>query len=425
MAKNTVIIGAQWGDEGKGRFVDYLAQKADVVVRYQGGNNAGHTVEVGDKQYKLHLIPSGILYPDKLNIVGNGVVFDVEGFFTEVDKMEANGISCANLRVSDRAHLVLPYHKVLDGISEDNRQGEDIGTTRRGIGPCYMDKDERTGIRVADLLDKAEFARLLKRNLEAKNKILTKLYSTEPLEYDSMLEKYQTLAERLRPYVCDTVDLLHKYLESGKTALFEGAQGTLLDIDYGTYPYVTSSHPVSGGVCVGAGVGPKYVNEVIAVAKAYTTRVGKGPFVTELLDETGSIIREKGNEYGTTTGRPRRCGWFDAVVVKYAVRMSGVTGLAVSRMDTLGGIGNVKICTGYRHKDGSMIDYYPASLRLLSECSPVYEEMSGWPDDISSVRDYSKLPKEARAYIERIEHLCGAPVVMIGVGAKRDEVVIR
>ncbi|HOV70358.1 MAG TPA: adenylosuccinate synthase, partial [Clostridia bacterium] len=418
------VIGAQWGDEGKGRFVDYLAANADIVVRYQGGNNAGHTVEVGNKQYKLHLIPAGILYPEKLCVIANGVVVDLEGLAAEIERLEKGGISCDNIRISDRCHLVMPYHKVLDQLVEKARGQSQIGTTLKGIGPAYMDKAERTGIRIADLLDDETFKEVLKENVEHKNNLITKIYNAEPVSFDEIYDKFSRLGEKLKKYFCDTVELLNDAVHSGKSILFEGAQGTLLDLDYGTYPYVTSSHPISGGVCVGSGISPKAIDQVVGVAKAYTTRVGKGPFVTEILDHMGSVIREKGNEYGTTTGRPRRCGWFDAVAVRYAVNLSGITGLALSRMDTLGGIGNVKICTGYE-LDGESVRTYPASLKALSRCTPIYEEYEGWDDKISDIRDFKKLPSAARKYIERIEELCSVPVVMIGVGAKRDELIVR
>lgn len=418
-----VVIGAQWGDEGKGRFVDFLAGQADLVVRYSGGNNAGHTVEVGDVQYKLHLVPSGVIYGDRICIIGNGLVVDPEVLLVEMEKLESQGLSMAFLRISDRAQVLMPYHRVLDGLSESARGNGEIGTTKRGIGPAYMDKVERSGIRFCDLLDKDVFAELLKRNVEEKNKIIA-LYGGETLNYEDIYEKYTAAAERLRPHVCDTVALLQKELRKGSKVLFEGAQGMLLDIDLGTYPYVTSSNPIAGGVCTGAGVGPTQIGRVMGVAKAYTTRVGKGPFPTELLDDMGQAIREKGNEYGTTTGRPRRCGWFDAVIVRFAVQVNGCEYLAVSRMDTLGGFDKVKICTGYELNGKTTLDF-PASLKDLEKCKPIYEELEGWTDDISHVRNFNDLPKAAKAYIHRIEELTGAKVAMIGVGAERAQVIVR
>ncbi len=419
-----VVLGAQWGDEGKGRFVDYLAEKADAVIRYQGGNNAGHTVELGEKQYKLHLVPSGILYAGKTCIIGNGVVVDVASLIEEMRSLEKTGLSMDHLYISDRAHVVMPYHRLLDGLSEKSVGEGAIGTTGRGIGPAYVDKMNRTGIRVCDLMDTEAFPLILKRVLDQKNDIISKVYNGKPFSFDAMLEDYRGYAEVLRKHVRDTSLMANELYDAGKNLLFEGAQGTMLDIDYGTYPFVTSSNPISGGACIGAGVGPKCIDRVLGVAKAYTTRVGNGPMVTELFDETGNRLREKGNEYGATTGRPRRCGWFDAVVVRYAVRISGMTGLAITRVDTLGGFDKVKICTAY-DCGGRIFEHFPPEISLQENCKPVYEEMEGWDDDISHIREFSKLPKTAQAYIKRLEELCKAPVAMIGVGAKREECVIR
>ncbi len=422
--KTVVLVGMQWGDEGKGRFVDYLAERADVVVRYQGGNNAGHTVEVGTEQYKLHLVPAGTLYPEKMNIIGNGVVINPAALLEEIDHLKSRGITMDNLRISDRAHVVLPYHMVEDGLAEEARGASDIGTTKRGIGPAYTDKAERSGLRVCDLMDREAFPGMLRRNVEKKNALFTKIYGAAPVDYDKTLAEMQAAAERLRPYVCDGIALLHQERKAGKKVLFEGAQGTLLDIDLGTYPYVTSSHPTSGGVSAGAGVGPTAIDAVLGVVKAYTTRVGKGPFVTELNDERGEAIRQKGQEFGATTGRPRRCGWLDAVILNYAVRVNGTTHIAVSRMDTLGGLGPVKICVGYE-KDGRVITDFPARLQDLDGCTPVYEEMEGWSDNISDLRDFDALPEAAKAYIRRIEELTGVPVALIGVGANRVQTIVR
>ena len=422
--KTVVLVGMQWGDEGKGRFVDYLAAQADVVVRFQGGNNAGHTVEIGTEQYKLHLVPAGIFYKDKLNIIGNGVVVNPIALVEEMEHLQGRGIDMSNLRISDRAHVVLPYHAVEDGLSEAARGESDIGTTRRGIGPAYTDKAERSGIRICDLMDEADFADMLRRNIIKKNAIFTAIYGAEPVNYEETLSVCRAAAEKLRPYVTDTIALLHSRIKAGDKVLFEGAQGTLLDIDLGTYPYVTSSHPTAGGVTTGAGVGPTAIEGALGVVKAYTTRVGKGPFVTELLDATGDAIREKGNEYGTTTGRPRRCGWLDAVILNYAVRVNGITHIAVTRMDTLGGLGPVKICLRYE-KNGSVITDFPARLKELEGCVPVYEELEGWTDDITNIRKFEELPKAAQAYIRRIEQLTGVPVALIGVGANREQTIVR
>ncbi|MDP2891705.1 MAG: adenylosuccinate synthase, partial [Bacillota bacterium] len=388
-------------------------------IRYQGGNNAGHTVELPGKQYKLHLIPSGILYPEKPCIIGNGVVVDVASLLSEMHSLEQQGFSMKNLFLSDRAHVVMPYHKLLDTLSEKTSA---IGTTGRGIGPCYVDKMNRTGIRICDLLDKEAFPHILRRVLEQKNTLIQAVYGEKPLSYDKMLQEYRGYAEMIRPLTRDTSLMINELYDKGCNLLFEGAQGTMLDVDHGTYPYVTSSSPISGGACIGAGVGPRMINNVMGVAKAYTTRVGNGPMVTELLDETGNTLREKGREYGTTTGRPRRCGWFDVVVVKYAVRISGMTALAISRMDTLGGFAKVRICTGYE-LNGRLIENFPPEISVLQRCKPVYEEMDGWDSDIAHVREFKKLPDAAQNYLKRIEKLCNASVAMVGVGARREECV--
>lgn len=419
----TVVIGAQWGDEGKGKITDYLAETAQVVVRYQGGTNAGHTIETGGKQYKLHLIPSGVLYKNTLNIIGDGVVIEPEALFEEIDYLKSLGAAVDNLIISDRAHIVMPYHKVLDKMSEKGRGKSDIGTTGKGIGPCYTDKFERSGIRVCDLLDREEFIKLARRNIEYKNLIITRIYGGEALNGDSIIEKYLGYADKLRPYVKDTTEVLYEEMKKGSRVLFEGAQGTLLDIDYGTYPYVTSSHPISGGVCVGAGVGPKYIDRVYGVCKAYTTRVGKGPFPTELFDDMGNSIREKGREYGTTTGRPRRCGWLDLVIVKFATRLSSITDIAITKLDTLSGIEKVKVCTGYE-LNGEIIDRFPASLNELSKCKPVFEEFEGWDDSVKNARKYEDLPYSARKYLKRIEEVTGSRVSIVSVGPERDQTIV-
>jgi len=417
-----VVVGAQWGDEGKGKLTDYLAEKSDVVVRYQGGNNAGHTVEVDNEVYKLQLIPSGILYSEKQCIIGNGVVIDPEALFGEINGLEKRGIATKNLRISDRAHIIFPYHKKIDELSELKRGSNDIGTTKKGIGPCYMDKTERIGIRVCDLLKKDVFAEKLKVNLENKNSYLKRMYGFEGYSYDEMLAKYLGYAELIRPYVADTSVLIYNAIKADKNVLFEGAQGTLLDIDFGTYPFVTSSHPVAGGVCIGAGVGPALIGNAIGVVKAYTTRVGKGPFPTELFDETGEHIRTVGNEFGTVTGRPRRCGWFDAVIVRYAARISGLTGIAVTKLDTLSNIPTIKMCVSYKLGDTVMRDF-PASLEDLGECKPIYEEFEGW-GDISGITEYKKLPTSALRYLERVEEICGTRISIVSVGPKRNQTIM-
>ena len=420
-----IVIGTQWGDEGKGKVIDILASRAQVVVRSQGGNNAGHTVVSGGETYKLHLVPSGILYPDTQCLIGAGVVLDPKDFTGELDEMERRGVSTANLRIDPRAHVVMPWHLTLDGLSEAFRGGNDIGTTRRGIGPAYMDKYERCGIRICDLTDPAVFAEKARATGTLKNKIITAVYGGEPLDLDAVIAEYTAYGERLRPYVADVSVLTYEAYQAGKTILFEGAQATLLDIDFGTYPFVTSSHPLSGGVCVGTGVGPGMIDNIIGVAKAYTTRVGKGPFPTELSDETGDIIRNRGGEFGTTTGRPRRTGWFDAVIVRHSVRVNGLDGLAINKLDTLSGIGDLKVCTAYKKSDGTILQNFPPSLEELAECTPVYETYPGFDADISGCRSFGELPDACRSYIEALERLCGCRVCMVGVGPDRDQMIER
>ncbi|MDF2655323.1 MAG: adenylosuccinate synthase [Bacillota bacterium] len=418
------IVGSQWGDEGKGKIIDYLAEKADMVVRGQGGNNAGHTVVIGDKKYALHLIPSGILNPGAVNIIGNGVVFDPEGFFNELADLEKDGVDTSNIFISDRAHIVFPYHKVLDGLYEAARGKDDIGTTKKGIGPCYMDKIERSGIRTCDMLDEETFREKLAAQIDKKNDIIVKLLGGTPVDKAAMIETFVDYAKRLTPYIRDTGVMVYENLKQGNKVLFEGAQGSLLDVDLGTYPYVTSSHPTSGGFTTGSGIGAGAIQEVLGITKAYTTRVGKGPFVTEEDNETGNKIRELGREYGVTTGRPRRCGWFDAVVVRYSARINGMTSLSLMLLDVLGEFETIKICTSYEH-NGEQIEHFPARLDLLESCKPVYRELKGWMADISGCRTYDELPEEAKAYIEAIEETTGVPVKIISVGPRRDQTIIR
>ena len=419
-----VVLGAQWGDEGKGKMTDYLAEEAEVIVRFQGGNNAGHTVEVGDKQYKLHLIPSGILHDDKLNIIGNGVVVDPKALFTEIDYLEKEGVKVTpnKLIVSDRAHVIMPYHKILDNLKEKARGKNDIGTTGKGIGPCYTDKFERCGIRICDLIDEEVFKEKLKENIEAKNKYIVNVLDGEELNYDEILKEYLELAERLKPYVQDTSVRLYDEIKEDKTVLFEGAQGMLLDIDYGTYPYVTSSNTTACGVASGSGIGPTMITNAVGIAKAYTTRVGKGPFPTELDNEIGEWIREKGHEYGVTTGRSRRCGWLDTVILKTTVRVSGLTSLCVTKIDTLAGLDKLKICVGYKF-DGKVIDYFPASLKDLEKCEPIYEEFEGWGEEVAEARNYNELPENAKKYLTRIEELTGTKISIVSVGPRRDQTI--
>ena len=420
-----VIIGAQWGDEGKAKIIDILAQEADVVVRTQGGNNAGHTVVVDNEVYKFQLIPSGVLYKGTKCIIGNGVVIDPEGILGEIDGLLAKGIDMSGLRISSRAHLVMPYHKALDKAKEalKAKNGQDIGTTMKGIGPCYMDKAERSGIRVCDLYHEDVFAAKVRENVEIKNAMLKFVYKQD-IEFDAeeIIATYKGYAERLKEFVEDTTVTVYEAIKSGKNVLFEGAQATLLDLDLGTYPYVTSSHPVTGGVCIGAGIGPTMIDESIGVMKGYITRVGKGPFPTELFDATGDHIREAGHEFGTVTGRPRRCGWFDAVIGEYAVRTSDLKQIALNKIDVLKDLGTVKICVGYK-LNGEMIKHFPASLEDLEKCEPVYEEMEGW-GDLSEARTYEELPESVKKYISRIEELIGCKITMVGVGPGRDQNIV-
>ena len=420
---SAVVIGTQWGDEGKGKIVDHLAEQAQVVVRYQGGNNAGHTVVAKGVEFKLNLLPSGILYPGKTCIIGNGVVIDPAHLLKEIKNMQSKGIDMSSLKISNRAHIIMPYHKMLDEADEDTRGERKIGTTKKGIGPCYADKDSRTGLRVVDLMDAEEFALRLKQNIADKNRQLKEIFGKETLDYDKVLAEYLGYADELRSYVTDTIYELHESLKRGEKVLFEGAQATMLDVDFGTYPYVTSSHPLAGGVCIGAGVGPKAIGKVIGVVKAYTTRVGEGPFVTELHDETGNLIRERGHEYGTTTGRPRRTGWLDTVVVKYACQLSQIDCLAITRLDILDTLPVLKICTGYLYK-GQPLNEYPASLKVLGEVEPVYEEVPGWQQDITGIRRYEDLPLNARRYVERLSECSGTRLGIVSVGPDREQTIV-
>ena len=416
-----VLVGAQWGDEGKGKITDFLAERADCVVRYQGGSNAGHTVEVQNEKFMLHLIPSGILYPNTLCVVGNGVVVDMGKLIEEIQGLQARGIDTGNLRISFRVPLVLPYHKKLDEI-EDRKSC--IGTTKRGIGPAYADKINRTGFRLGDLVvDRDGFKERFKQQVEDKNRIIQELYGEAGFDYKELLDQLLSQIEFLKPYLADTSLLVHNAIKEGKRVLFEGAQGTLLDIDHGTYPYVTSSNPTAGGACVGTGIGPTCINQVIGVVKAYTTRVGEGSFPTELTDELGETLRQKGVEFGTTTGRPRRCGWLDAVILRYAVRINGLTDLAITKLDVLDSFETIKICVAYRY-DGQLLEEFPENLAILGKCEPVYIEVPGWQQDITGVTSYEELPANAKAYIEKIEELTGVKQALVAVGPKRSQTIV-
>ena len=418
---SVVVVGTQWGDEGKGKITDFLSEKAEYVARYQGGDNAGHTIQFGGETYKLHLIPSGIFSPEKLCIIGNGVVVNPKSLVTELAYLHERNITTDNLRVSDRAHVILPYHIELDRLQEEAKGDKKIGTTIKGIGPAYMDKAARVGIRIADLLDREVFEERLRLNLEDKNRQFTKLYDASPMNFEEILEEYYEYGQQIKQYVCDTSVLLNDALDNGKRVLFEGAQGVMLDIDQGTYPFVTSSNPLAGGVTIGSGVGPSKVTKVVGVCKAYTSRVGDGPFPTELFDEIGSRIREVGREYGTTTGRPRRVGWFDSVVMRHSKRVSGITNLCLNSIDVLTGLETVKICVSYRKSNGEEISHYPASLVELGQCEPVYEELPGWTEDITGCRTLDELPIEAQNYVRRVSELVGVKISTFSVGPDRNQ----
>jgi len=422
---NVVVVGAQWGDEGKGKIVDIFTEYADDVVRFQGGNNAGHTLVVGDEKIILHLIPSGILHPGKRCVIGNGVVLDPEVFLQEIAALKATGriVDDQDLLLSESLHIIMPYHKNIDIAREKKSGARKIGTTGRGIGPCYEDKIGRRGIRLMDLLDRDGFARKLRETLEEKNFILESFLGEPPLDFDEIYRTYCGYADVLRKYSADTSLILRNDIRSGKRILFEGAQGTMLDIDYGTYPFVTSSSTCAGGASTGSGVGPREMHEIIGISKAYITRVGSGPFPTELDDEVGEKLRTAGGEFGSTTGRPRRCGWFDALVARYAVGINGMTGIALTKLDVLSGFETIKICTGYRYGD-ELLTELPSSMEVFSACRPVYEEIPGWKSDISAIRKFEDLPAAARNYIRRLEDLAGCPVMLVSVGARRDETIL-
>src|SRR3954453_15360895 len=422
---SVVVVGTQWGDEGKGKITDFLSENAEVIARYQGGNNAGHTIKFNGETYKLHLIPSGIFYNEKISVIGNGMVVDPKAIIKELKYLADEGVDTSSLRISSRAHVILPYHILMDQLQEDSKGENKIGTTIKGIGPAYMDKAARMGIRVVDLLDREVFEEKLANNLKEKNRMLERFYETEGFKIEDILDEYYEYGQQIKHYVCDTSVVLNDALDDGRRVLFEGAQGVMLDIDQGTYPFVTSSNPVAGGVTIGSGVGPSKITHVVGVCKAYTTRVGDGPFPTELDNEIGHQIREVGREYGTTTGRPRRVGWFDSVVVRHARRVSGLTDLSLNSIDVLTGIDTLKICVAYKYK-GEVIEEFPASLKVLGQGEPVYEELPGWTEDITGCRSLDELPANARHYLERVSQLTGIPLSIFSVGPDRTQTnVIR
>ena len=424
MMPSVVVVGAQWGDEAKAKVVDLLSEDADMVVRSQGGNNAGHTVVRGTEKYIFHLLPCGVLRPGVISVIGNGVVVDPKHFVSELEEMRERGLTITpeTLALSDRAHVIMPWHRLLDTLSEQLKAGRKIGTTGRGIGPCYADKMARSGIRIVDLIDESTFRTMVTAALTEKNVLLEKLYEHEPLSADAVVTEYLGYAEALRPFVRDTQALLAEAVSADKRIVFEGAQGTLLDIDHGTYPFVTSSNTSSHAVCAGAGIPPKYVGKVIGVLKAYTTRVGAGPFPTGLTDELGDRLRENGDEFGATTGRPRGCGWLDTVACRYVARLTGFDAIALTKIDILSGIDPVRICTAYR-TGGETVTTFPSSLPVLESAEPVYEDLPGWHEGLSDVREFAGLPQAAQAYVRRIEDVMSAPVEIISVGPERDQTI--
>ncbi|WP_285777665.1 adenylosuccinate synthase [Microtetraspora sp. NBRC 13810] len=415
-----VLVGAQWGDEGKGKATDLLGDQVDYVVRYQGGNNAGHTVVIGDQKYALHLLPTGVLSPDVVPVIGNGVVIDPGVLLSEIDGLRARGISCDKLLISASAHLIMPHHKALDKVTERFLGKARIGTTGRGIGPAYGDKIARMGVRVQDLLDPGILSQKIEAALHEKNQVLTKVYNRRGIDHGKVLEEYLGYAERLTPHIADTSLVLTQALDQDKVVLLEGGQGNLLDIDHGTYPFVTSSSPTSGGACTGSGIPPTRLTRVIAILKAYTTRVGSGPFPTELLDETGEWLRQTGHEYGTTTGRDRRCGWFDAVIARYATRINGVTDFFLTKLDVLSGLERIPVCVAYE-VDGVRHDEIPMTQTDFHHAKPIYEELPGWQEDISGAKSFEDLPVNAQNYVRTLEKLSGAPISAIGVGPGRTQ----
>jgi adenylosuccinate synthase len=422
---NVVIVGTQWGDEGKGKIVDLLAEHADVVVRFQGGNNAGHTMVVGGEQLITHLIPSGILQ-QKICVIGNGVVVDPAVLLEELDHLASRNIDIGpdKLKISEKAHLIMPYHQQIDHAREKFKGDKKIGTTGRGIGPAYEDKSTRRGIRFVDLLDPEEFREKVNTILDEKNFYLTHYLSAEALDGARIIEQYEAYAKRLAPYVTNISIIIDRAIKKGQQVLFEGAQGTHLDIDHGTYPFVTSSNTLAGNACCGAGIGPAAITDVIGIVKAYTTRVGKGPFPAELFDEIGDRIQEKGAEFGATTGRKRRCGWLDTVILRNAVRLNGLTSLTVTKLDVLGGLDSLKVCTGYEYK-GEILNDFPASLKVLGDCKPVYETLPGWQEDISGIKDMNDFPVNVKNYLNRIEELTQTPIHIVSVGAERTQTIVR
>lgn len=420
---NVIVVGAQWGDEGKGKVIDILAKDFSYIVRYQGGNNAGHTVVIGNEKFILHLVPSGILHKGKLCVIGNGVVIDPKALIEEIEKLETKNIRVkGRLFISESAHLIFPYHRVLDELKEIKKGESKIGTTKKGIGPCYADKVARLGIRVIDLFNDRVFREKLGENIEEKNKILKVLHNFKGFSFDEIYGEYANYREKIKDFIADTVFLLNKAIEARKSILFEGAQGTMLDVDYGTYPFVTSSNATAGGASTGAGIGPTRITKVVGVVKAYTTRVGEGPFPTEFAKDMMEKIRERGSEFGATTGRPRRCGWFDACLVKHSIMVNGISEIVVTKLDVLDELKKIKICVGYKYKN-NIYDRFTSDIDMLNGCLPIYEEVDGWMKNTTNITSYAKLPKNAKNYLKRISKILKTKIVLISVGSKRKQTI--
>ncbi|NIP37765.1 MAG: adenylosuccinate synthase [Candidatus Dadabacteria bacterium] len=421
---NIVVIGTQWGDEGKGRIVDILSERVDIVARYQGGNNAGHTIIVDGKTIVLHHIPSGILRKGKVSVIGNGVVIDPKILLEEIEGLQKSGyeVSSDNFKISDRTHVIMPYHKLMDKASESRMGDKKIGTTGRGIGPVYEDKVARRGIKVSDLLYPEHFEQRLKSIIAQKNIYIEKVLEAQPLDFEEVFAEYIAYGQQLKSYITDTSLMLYENVKNNKTVLFEGAQGVMLDVDFGTYPYVTSSNAGAGGVCAGTGISPKTIDHIVGISKAYTTRVGEGPFPTEITDGFGEVLRKAGNEYGATTGRPRRCGWFDAVAVSYSIRVNGINSLMLTKLDVLSDLETIRVCTGYKYKDQVITDF-PSNLSILTQCEPIYEEVAGWKSDLSGVSDPKDLPQNLKAYLGKLEDLLETEISLVSVGPSREEFI--
>nr|WP_201773803.1 adenylosuccinate synthase [Spiroplasma mirum] len=421
--RTLAVVGSQWGDEGKGKITDYFAQSADYVVRWAGGDNAGHTIVIGGKKYKLSIVPSGVFNPNSMNVIANGCVVNLRKLVSEIKYLAENGYDCKNLRISNRAHLILPYHMKIDELQEEYRQGDLIGTTKKGVGPCYQDKAERIGIRVGDLFGPENFKKRLTANLKFKNELLTKFFNADPFSVQEIYDEYLELFNQIKDLVTDTSLLINNAIKAGKKVLFEGAQGVMLDLDHGTYPFVTSSNPSAASIPTGCGIAPRYISNVIGIVKAYNTRVGTGPFPSEITGEVADYIRETGHEYGTVSGRARRIGWFDAVLMKHSLRVSGYTSMAIMLLDVLTSLDKIKICTKYRYQ-GQEIDYIPSTIAEYNQCQPIFTEVDGWTEDISQVKTYEELPTNAKKYLAKLSEIVGVPISLFSVGPDRAQTIL-